>query len=40
LIYTRLPEWMNISDGVLNAVYQLFCYLPLLVMFMPGKRSN
>ena len=37
LVYTRLPEWMNISDGVLNEVYQLFCYLPLLNLFTSKK---
>lgn len=27
--YTRFPEWVSISDGVVEVLFQLFCYLPL-----------
>ena len=29
--YTRLSEWFDLSDGVVEVVYQLCCYLPLLL---------
>ena len=36
LIYTRLPEVIFLSDGVVEVIFQLFCYLPL---FMFGGKS-
>lgn len=30
LDYTRMAEWMNWGDGVMEVMFQLFCFLPLL----------
>ena len=31
LSYTRLAEWLHVPDGVMEILYQFFCYLPLFV---------
>lgn len=30
LEYTRLPEWIGLSNGMMEVLYLFFCYIPLL----------
>lgn len=32
LEYTRLMEWVKVDGGILDILYPLFCYIPLLFM--------
>ncbi len=32
LAYTGLAEWIGLPDGVVEVLFQLFCYLPLLMI--------